>query len=161
MSLADLSAIGTLLSSVAVLVSLIYLGLQMRQNTKHTRALIHQGRIERIIDFQLRSTEPTLAAAIIVGNGGQPTREAVLRHQFERSCWAACMSMEETFAQRAEGLIGDVQFDGLKRGITGMMSEPGMRRFWQTFRLQSPGSRFGAFVDEIVAGMPEPGPPLP
>ena len=48
MSLSDLAAIGSLISGVAVLISLIYLARQMRQNTKHTRALIQQGRVERI-----------------------------------------------------------------------------------------------------------------
>ena len=44
MSLSDLASIGSLVSGVAVLVSLIYLSQQTRQNTKHSRALIQQGR---------------------------------------------------------------------------------------------------------------------
>jgi len=44
MSLSDLAAIGSLISGVAVLISLIYLSQQIRQNTKHSRAIIQQGR---------------------------------------------------------------------------------------------------------------------
>jgi hypothetical protein len=69
MSLSDLASIGTLVSSVAVFVSLIYLGLQMRQNAKHTRALIHQARIDRVVGSQLRSTEPNLAASEAYDSG--------------------------------------------------------------------------------------------
>jgi hypothetical protein len=152
MSLSDLASIGTLASSVAVFVSLIYLGLAMRQNAKHTRALIHQGRIERIMDSQLRAAEPALAAAIIAGNGGEPTPDAILRHQFNIYCWAVFMSMEDTFAQHAEGLIGDEQFKHLRRGLAGAMSQPGVRAF---FCARADGSPFGALVDEVSASLLE------
>ena len=44
MSLSDLAAIATVISGLAVLGSMIYLAQQTRQNSKHTRALIQQGR---------------------------------------------------------------------------------------------------------------------
>jgi hypothetical protein len=150
-SLSDLASIGTLASSFAVLVSLIYLGLQIRQNAKHTKALIHQGRVARVADIQMRGTEPTVAAAIITGNGGEPTAEAVLRHQFNQYCWAVFMSMEDTFAQHAEGLLGPDQFEGLRRGLAGAASERGMRDF---FLARVDGSPFGKFVGEVIARPP-------
>ena len=44
MSLTDLASIGSLISSVAVLISLIYLALQVRQAEKNQQASIRQGR---------------------------------------------------------------------------------------------------------------------
>ncbi len=150
MSLSDLASIGTLASSVAVLVSLIYLGLQMRQNAKHTRALIHQARIDRIVGNQLRAAEPGLAAVIIAGNGGEPTPEAILQRQFDYYCWSVFMSMEDTFAQHEDGLIGKAQFNDLRRGLAGTLSQPGLRAFFLA-HAPTDGSRFGAFVREILA----------
>jgi hypothetical protein len=152
MSLSDLASLGTLASSVAVFLSLIYLGLQMRQNTKHTKALIHQGRIARVVDLQLRAAEPGLAAAIITGNGGAPTPEAILKQQFNQHCWATFMSMEDTFAQSAEGLVGPEQFEGLRRGLVGAMAEPGARAF---FLAHADGSAFGRFIRESAAIAPD------
>jgi hypothetical protein len=40
MSLSDLASIGSFVSGAAVLVSLVYLRLQIRQNTRHSQALI-------------------------------------------------------------------------------------------------------------------------
>jgi hypothetical protein len=154
-SLADLASIGTLASSVAVFVSLIYLTLQMRQNTKHTKALIHQGRIERIVDMQLRAAEPSLAAAIIAGSGGEPTPDAVRQRQFNQYCWAVFMSMEDTFDQRADGLIGPDQFGDLRRGLVDVLSEPGIRAF---FDARADGSPFARFVGEVIATLPPPAP---
>ncbi len=57
MTLADLSSIATVISGLAVLVSLVYLGLQTRQNVRHSQALIQQGRAQRIADTALRLAE--------------------------------------------------------------------------------------------------------
>jgi hypothetical protein len=153
LGLSDLASVGTLLSSIAVLVSLVYLGLQMRQNAKHTRALIHQGRAQRIIDIQLGFADPAMAAAIIQGNGGEPTPDAVRKVQFDYFCWATIISMEDSFQQRSDGLLSDDQFDGLRRGLVGAMSSPGVRAFWQATRAED-GSRFAAFVNDIIASLP-------
>jgi hypothetical protein len=51
MTLSDISSIVGMISGLAVLASLIYLAQQNRQNVKHTRALIQQGRVERIVMF--------------------------------------------------------------------------------------------------------------
>ena len=51
MSLSDLASIGSLVSGIAVLVSLVYISQQTKQNSKHTRALIHQGRIGQTSNY--------------------------------------------------------------------------------------------------------------
>ena len=43
MSISELGSLGEFISSIAVLVTLIYLALQIRQNTKATRASVRQG----------------------------------------------------------------------------------------------------------------------
>src|SRR5579862_4809924 len=50
MTLADLASIGSLISGVAVLISLIYLALQVRQAEKNQRALMNQGTAARVSD---------------------------------------------------------------------------------------------------------------
>jgi hypothetical protein len=43
MSFSDLAAVGSFISGIGVLISLIYLGLQVRQNTRAVRSQIHQN----------------------------------------------------------------------------------------------------------------------
>ena len=57
MTLADIASIGSLISGVAVLASLVYLAQQTRQNVRNSRALIQQGRAARIADTALRIAE--------------------------------------------------------------------------------------------------------
>ena len=51
MSLSDLASIGSLVSGVAILVSLIYLAIQVRQAEKNQRAVLNQGYITRVADY--------------------------------------------------------------------------------------------------------------
>ena len=68
--------------------SLIYLALQTHQNAKHTRALIHQGRIAGIRELAVAGTDADVAAAILSANGGTPTPQEVRQMQFRQFCAA-------------------------------------------------------------------------
>ena len=58
MSLSDWASIGSLVSSIAVLISLIYLALQVRQAERNQQASIRQGRATRMVDIILAAGEP-------------------------------------------------------------------------------------------------------
>ena len=53
MTIQDWGAVGEVVSAVAVLATLIYLAIQIKQNTAATRAQIHQARSEQAQDFLL------------------------------------------------------------------------------------------------------------
>jgi len=66
-------------SGLAVTASLIYLALQTHQNAKHTRALIHQGRVAALRDILLAGADPNVAAAL------SPFPAARRRHKRSKS----------------------------------------------------------------------------
>ena len=72
MSLSDLASIASLVSTFAVLISLIYLGLQVRQAEKNQQAAIRQGRATRAVDIILAAGDPALAEALPKGTAGEP-----------------------------------------------------------------------------------------
>ena len=61
MTLSDLASIGSLISGVAVLISLIYLALQVRQSDRNQRTLLQQTASTRNAQGSARLTEPHLA----------------------------------------------------------------------------------------------------
>ena len=65
MTLSDFATFSTALSGMAVTASLIYLALQTHQNAKHTKALIHQGRIAGLRDVFLATADADVATAIL------------------------------------------------------------------------------------------------
>lgn len=128
MSLSDLASIGSIASGVAVLVSLLYLAQQMRQNTRHTKALIFQGSAELAFSQFRAMAEPELAAATIIANGGTPTPEEIKRFQFRQVCSLYAIVWDDFVAQHDEGLVNEAHFQRIRLSMVQQMrANPGIR----------------------------------
>jgi hypothetical protein len=153
MSLSEFSTIAGIVSSFAVAVSLVYLGLQTHQNAKHTRALIQQGRLGAIRELALSCTEHDFASAILHSLTGQATPDEVRQFQFRNYCGASLYGWQDTFHQYEMGLLDRDIYMQMRSAVARAMSTPPFRAEWETlFRV--PGTKFAAFVDEIIATLP-------
>src|SRR5207248_11717259 len=65
MSLTDLTSLASLVSSVAVLVSLLFIGLQIRQSNRNQRSLMQQGRSARNVELLSRLSDPRLSDVML------------------------------------------------------------------------------------------------
>jgi hypothetical protein len=157
MTLADFATLSTAISGFAVTGSLIYLALQTHQNSKHTRALINQGRINRITEQAMAATNPELAAAIVTSLGGEPTPEAIRRLQFRYFCNARFFNWQDSFAQHERGLLDDDIFRQMRQSVADAVSQPAYRHEWES-SVRVSGTSFAAFVDAIIAQLPASSP---
>jgi hypothetical protein len=150
MSLAELSSIGSIVSGVAVIVSLIYLALQIRQAAKNQRGTMHQMRAALSTDVMLRIAESDLSQSFRAGLTGDP---AISEAQFWRYFYAASAIMrttENAFSQYQDGLVTDAHFASAKASARAFLASPGYRALWQATRLsREPG--FRAFMDQLEA----------
>jgi hypothetical protein len=130
MTLADLSSIATVISGLAVLVSLIYLSLQTRQSVRHSQALIQQGRAARIADTALRLAEFRESDAIdkCFDGSGDVSAKDVARFLF--ICRAVFVSAEDSFFQHEQGLLDDVAFESFENSIKSGMGAAGLAAGW-------------------------------
>lgn len=64
MSLSDLANIATLLSSIAVLGSLVFLGQQVRQAARNQRAIMDRGRSVQVSDWLQFIASPDIAPLV-------------------------------------------------------------------------------------------------
>jgi hypothetical protein len=152
MNLNDLAAIATVVSGTAVVVSLVYLALQVRQNTRHTRALIHQGRIARSVALHLNLTEPHLAEAWIAGAGATATPQGVARRQFWLLAFSYELSWEDTFVQHELGLLGEEQFADFRARLVDMCAHEGLRTFFSNRPVPPSGTTmFQKFMAGVIA----------
>src|SRR5215469_16964974 len=106
MSLSDLASLGSFVSGVAVLISLIYLALQVRQNRKHTEAQISQSRTYAGMQRQdLQWSDPAIADLMLRGARGDKdiSELDVLRFRFLST--NTFLMLEDEFRQHAAGLI--------------------------------------------------------
>ena len=152
MSLADLASLGGLLSSLAVLVSLIYLGIQTHQNAKHSRALIQQGRAARVADTALRIAELRDSDGIDRCFLGERDVSAKDLARFANICRAVFMSAEDSFLQHEQGLLEQTAFKSFEASVRSGMGAPGVAAGWLMTRdMYEP--TFRAYMDGMLGDL--------
>lgn len=148
MTLADLSSIGSFVSGIAVVVSLAYLAAQIRQNTRHSQALIQQGRAGRIADTALRLAELRAEDGVNGCFEGAPGSSAKDVARFLMAARAVFISAEDSFIQGEDGLLGPTAFESYKASLRSGMGSSGLAAAWLLTRdMYEP--RFQRFMDEI------------
>jgi hypothetical protein len=159
MSLTDLASIGSLVSSIAVLVSLVYLGLQIRQNTKHSRALIQQGRAARITESAFRIAELRESDGIEKCFRGDRDVSAKEVARFLNICRSIFVSAEDSFLQHEQGLLGELAFESFEASVRAGIGTAGIAVGWLMTRdMYEP--QFRAYMDRMLGDMHvEPGAP--
>jgi hypothetical protein len=157
MTLADLSTIAGLISSVAVLVSLIYLAIQVRQAERNQQASIRQGRATRAVDIILASAEPALVAAMPKGAAGDAAITALEFGQFAAIYGAFLASAEDTWLQHQEDLLTDAMFASFTASWRTTLAQPGVRALWK-LRRGGFEAGFAAFMDKLIADVPTTAP---
>lgn len=153
MSLSDLASIGSLISSVAVLISLIYLALQVRQAEKNQQASIRQGRATRAVDIILAAGDPALAEALPKGTAGASDITQAEFGQFAAIYGAFLASAEDTWLQHKEGLLSEAVFASFAASWRQTLAQPGGRALWMLRRIGFEAG-FAKFMDRLMSEAP-------
>jgi hypothetical protein len=151
MSLSDLASLGSFVSGFAVLISLIYLALQVSQTKRNQQIAIRHSRASRIVDLQLALADPGVADAWLHGSGSPQQITQTEVSQFINLCRALFFHFEDSFYQREEGLLNDDAFETVVAGVRLSARSPGWRAAWRIARPNFAG-RFRDFMDGVVAG---------
>ena len=153
MSLEDIFYLSQSVASVAVVGSLIYLGLQVRSTERSQRAIMQQGRADRTSHGSIAIASPELARVFHKGSAGHAdlTREEFT--QWTMICRALFLSAEDSFLQYEAGQLDQKAFDSYVAGVHFLMKSPGMRAAWKLSAGQF-GSDFGDFVTVLVEQTP-------
>lgn len=153
MTLSDFATYSTALSGLAVTASLIYLAMQTHQNAKHTRALINQGRVALIAGLSLSRTDAGVAEAFLISTTGKAAPEAVKQVQFASWATAAMFGWQDSFSQHERGLLDEDIYMAMQQTLIRAFVQPSFREVYETsFRV--PGTKFTAFVDDVIARLP-------
>jgi hypothetical protein len=150
MSLSDLASVGSFVSGFAVLISLIYLALQVRQAKRNQQIAIRHSRVSRIVELHLALADPGVAEAWLHGSGNPDELTQTELSQFTNLCRALFFHFEDSFYQREEGLLNDDAFETVVAGVRFSARSPGWRAAWRMARPNF-GGRFLEFMDRAVA----------
>ncbi len=151
MPLSDLAAIGSFVSGVAVVVTLVFLLMQMRQTNRNQRSLMQQGRTARVSETILRCTEPFLSEAMVRGFGGDTTMEPSQIQSFLRQLSALVYNYEDSFLQHRAGTLDSPSWDTDVAALREFFSYPGFRVAWR-FNRDFMSGAFRDYVDAIMRG---------
>ena len=137
MSLSDLASLGTFVSGLAVVVSLIYLALQVRHAEKTQRALMHQARAERLINAGLASMQPEIADTVTKMMTGDPLspRETLQAYYYMR---IQVVIVEDALWQHQAGFLDKDSLDTAILNLQRIMLFPACRAAYQMQRAQLP-----------------------
>ena len=148
MSLGDLAALASLVSSVAVLVSLLFLGFQMRQSNRNQRSLMQQGRSDRNVDLLSRLTDPRLSEILARASGGETLTDAecFALYAFEA---AVLWSYEDSFFQFHAGMLDSKSWASDVATLKRLLSNPTYRAVWRAAR-GGIGDEYKSFLDGLA-----------
>jgi hypothetical protein len=155
MSLEQVFYLSQSIASIAVVGSLIYLGLQVRGAERSQRAMMQQGRADRSSNASLTVANSELARVWQKGTDGDPSLTRDELTQWLLLCRSAFLSGEDSFLQYKAGALDQYAFDSYCAGVRSYMGRPGFRAAWSLLGSQF-GKEFRAFVDmQVSATSPE------
>jgi hypothetical protein len=150
MTLSDLASIGSLISGLAVLVSLVYLSLQIRQTERNQQASIRQGRIDRGVALEAARMEPFVAEAVARGIAGDPNLTPQQLAVFVSYANAYFLHAEDTYYQHEVGLLNEAAFETFAAYQRYAFTQCGIRVQWKRQRVYFAGA-YVAFLDKLFA----------
>lgn len=127
MSLQDWGALGELVGGLAIIVSLLYVGLQVRQGTNASRAATNQAFTVQFSDLILQITKPELRDIFWRGIKGLNNLQGSENAAF-MALLASIMRTYETFYfERVEGRFDSRVWDGYEVQMIDLYNNVGVR----------------------------------
>lgn len=145
-----LGGAGEFLGAIGVIISLLYLALQVQQNTKSVRSSTYQALIDSAQDFALLlGSDPEVASTFIRGLKGDDDLSPRQEAQFTWLFHVITRQVENGHFQVMNGAMDRELWKGWTGTIRGIVGSPGGRRIWPTVRPRLRAS-FVAFVETEV-----------
>jgi len=153
MSLSDLASIGTLVSGLAVLASLVYLSLQIRQSAQNQRAAMNQGTVTRNIDVLMFLSQPHIHALTTRVSAGDVDFTAEELDYLQTRVRATMLANQDTFLQHQAGLVDQITFDNSIAVTRFVLAQPVYRALWRTSR-GGYARDWADFIDKQIETIP-------
>lgn len=135
MSLEDIYFLSQIVAAVALVVSLIFVGVQIRHNTMSTQTARHQSIVQAIADWSREVAMNTEISALL-GRGSTHFEqlEPVQRLQFSLLHVALFRNYENIFYQHTQQAIDDHVWEGWSYRMRATFALPGVRAWWEPQR---------------------------
>ena len=157
MTLNDLANIGQVIGAIAVVVSLIYVALQIRQNTNAVRSATAQTVHEHFAKwYHLVAADDELAKIVASGLRDYGSLSEHERVRFVATFMAFLSYTQNAFLKWREGLLASPLWLGWELVIMNLVCAPGGKAFWKD-RAYMFGDEFRRYIDDdLIKREPHP-----
>ncbi len=143
-----LSAIGEIIGAIGVIVTLLYLAAQIRQNTRAVRGSTLNTLTQHHVDELRWSAEIATSLRRAVHQPEQMSDDD--RWQFQEHMTANLVIRQNEFVQYQQGLLSEDDWKS-REGIIRLMLGFGLgERWWRSFPKETFNSEFVAVVDRLI-----------
>lgn len=135
MTIQDLGSIGELIGALGVIVSLVYLGVQIRQNTRSVRSASFQEAIRDVLSItDALATDRELARVYWKGIADFESLAPDERRRFSAYLVGMFRRFENLVYQTRYGALDAESWLGVKTTAIVTLSRPGARAWWEQAR---------------------------
>ena len=150
MSLETVYYVGQTVAVVAILVSLAFVGIQIRQNTRATRAAAHHAITDSFNAINsIIGTNPEAARIFRLGLESLANLNEDEQMSFAYLCLANMRILETLYYQKHIGTMEAQLFEAERRSIVWVAKGAGFRDWWRSNDI-SLSDEYRAYVDEII-----------
>ena len=141
-----LGNIGDFIGGIAVVITLIYLAIQIRQNTRSTRTQSWQAAVASVSDWSLEiGRDPEATRILQEGSADFDALSQIERGQYSLLMNAFIRNCENIHYQYSKGAIDESTWSGWAERTIATLDAPGARAWWEiSYSAYSP--EFQAFV---------------
>lgn len=153
MTIFELGALGEFVGSIAVVLTLIYLALQIRQNTRtNQHTAFHEALRDQIAALNLLSTHAELNEIIYKGLADFDSLPVDEQRRFETwmNCWLR--AAESLLYEVESSRIEHEEWLGVREHLKFVCSRPGFRQWWQHPRNNLFNQRLQDFINNDIFG---------
>lgn len=154
MTLNELGSLGEFISGLAVVVTLVYLAIQIRHNTRSVRSSMHQDMIESTLRIAESVSDNENLGRIVLKAGedyDNLTREEYIR--FEAYAERVFSNFESVFYSYRNSMIEQDLWESWEASYLSDLSRGAIRRYWHDERPQHLRD-FMDFVDQYYRNNP-------
>jgi hypothetical protein len=131
MSLDDIGNIGELIGAIGVIVTLIYLAIQIRLNTGALKVTSHQDATRGASDFVAQiAGDPDVARIFNIGSKDWNSLEGDERLRFSMILFRVFLNFQNIYSLHQDDGVDDEYWDSQLQVMKWFMSMPGVRRWW-------------------------------
>ena len=151
--LEDLGNIGDFLGGIGVVVTLAYLAVQIRKNTRSVRSAALDSISTSISEFMDKvAQDPALTKLWFDGLSGTIELSETDNRRFNLLLISLIRRWENAFHQSQAGVLESASWSGMRAGLTLALSSPGAQAWWKrSHGIFSPD--FVAFAEEAFDAM--------